>query len=41
MRIVLAVVAALIAIPLLIGGVGGLESTDGGQVAVVRDGGPW
>ncbi|TMR22913.1 SPFH domain-containing protein [Nonomuraea turkmeniaca] len=40
MRIALAVIAALIVLPLLIGGVGGLESTDGGQVAVVRDGGP-
>ncbi|TDC87520.1 SPFH domain-containing protein [Nonomuraea deserti] len=40
MRIALAVVAAIIAIPLLIGGVGGMESTSGGEVAVVRDGGP-
>ncbi|WP_188187896.1 SPFH domain-containing protein [Nonomuraea sp. SYSU D8015] len=39
MKILLAVIAALIAVPLLFGGVGGLESTDGGQVAVVRDGG--
>lgn len=39
MRIALAVVAALIVIPLLIGGVGGLESTGGGEVAVVREGG--
>ncbi|MBB5784287.1 SPFH domain-containing protein [Nonomuraea jabiensis] len=40
MRIALIIVAALIAVPLLIGGVGGLESTGGGEVAVVRDGGP-
>ncbi|MEV1175859.1 hypothetical protein [Nonomuraea sp. NPDC049784] len=38
MRIALIVVAALIAVPLLIGGVGGLESTGGGEVAVIRDG---
>ncbi|MGN9843349.1 SPFH domain-containing protein [Nonomuraea sp. H19] len=41
MRIALGVIAALIAVPLLIGGVGGLETTDGGQVAVIRDGGPF
>ncbi|WP_043617631.1 SPFH domain-containing protein [Nonomuraea candida] len=40
MRIVLAVIAALVALPLLIGAVGGMESTGGGEVAVVRDGGP-
>lgn len=40
MRIVLILVAALLAVPLLIGGLGGLESTGGGEVAVVRDGGP-
>ncbi|MGW0805919.1 SPFH domain-containing protein [Nonomuraea sp. NPDC002799] len=39
MRIALAVIAALIAIPLLIGGVGGMERTSGGEVAVIRDGG--
>jgi regulator of protease activity HflC (stomatin/prohibitin superfamily) len=40
MRIALAIVAALIAVPMLIGLVGGLESTGGGEVAVIRDGGP-
>ncbi|MBE1585195.1 SPFH domain-containing protein [Nonomuraea angiospora] len=40
MRIALILVAALLAVPLLIGGLGGLESTGGGEVAVVRDGGP-
>src|SRR5690242_19425131 len=40
MRIVLILVAALLAVPVLIGGLGGLESTGGGEVAVVRDGGP-
>ncbi|GAA3236837.1 SPFH domain-containing protein [Nonomuraea helvata] len=40
MRITLIIIAALIAVPLLIGGVGGLESTGGGEVAVIRDGGP-
>ncbi|HUR03815.1 MAG TPA: SPFH domain-containing protein [Nonomuraea sp.] len=42
MRITLSIaliIAALIAVPTLIGVVGGLESTEGGQVAVVRDGG--
>ncbi|MEU6714667.1 SPFH domain-containing protein [Nonomuraea sp. NPDC046802] len=39
MRIALAVIAALIAVPLLIGGIGGLRSTSGGEAAVVRDGG--
>ncbi|MER6949389.1 SPFH domain-containing protein [Nonomuraea sp. NPDC000554] len=41
MRIVLLVVATLIAIPTLIGAVGGLRSTEGGEVAVIRDGGPF
>ncbi|SEG91494.1 Regulator of protease activity HflC, stomatin/prohibitin superfamily [Nonomuraea solani] len=40
MRIALAVIGTLIAIPLLIGVIGGLERTSGGEVAVVRDGGP-
>ncbi|NJP95383.1 SPFH domain-containing protein [Nonomuraea sp. FMUSA5-5] len=40
MRTALAVIAALLAIPLVIGVVGGMESTGGGEVAVVRDGGP-
>ncbi|UBU10172.1 SPFH domain-containing protein [Nonomuraea gerenzanensis] len=40
MRTALAVAAALLAIPLLIGAWGGMESTGGGEVAVVRDGGP-
>ncbi|MFI7130044.1 SPFH domain-containing protein [Nonomuraea sp. NPDC050153] len=40
MRIALIVVAALVALPLLIGGLGGLERTGGGEVAVIRDGGP-
>lgn len=40
MRITLMIIAAIVAIPLLIGGVRGLESTDAGVVAVVRDGGP-
>jgi regulator of protease activity HflC (stomatin/prohibitin superfamily) len=42
MRITLSIaliIAALIAVPTLIGLVGGLESTQGGEVAVVRDGG--
>ncbi|MEU4227119.1 SPFH domain-containing protein [Nonomuraea sp. NPDC026600] len=42
MRITLSIaliIAALIAVPTLIGVVGGLESTQGGEVAVVRDGG--
>ncbi|MFC4009378.1 SPFH domain-containing protein [Nonomuraea purpurea] len=39
MRIALAVIAALLAVPLLIGGIGGLKSTSGGEAAVVRDGG--
>lgn len=42
MRITLSIaliIAALIAVPTLIGVVGGLESTEGGEVAVVRDGG--
>jgi regulator of protease activity HflC (stomatin/prohibitin superfamily) len=41
MRIVLGLIAALVAVPLLIGAIGGLETTDGGQVAVIRDGGPF
>ncbi|MEV0148034.1 MULTISPECIES: SPFH domain-containing protein [unclassified Nonomuraea] len=41
MRTVLLVIATIIAIPTLIGLVGGLERTDGGEVAVVRDGGPF
>ncbi|GAA2646125.1 MULTISPECIES: SPFH domain-containing protein [Nonomuraea] len=40
MRVILIIVAAVLAVPVLIGLVGGWESTDGGQVAVVRDGGP-
>ncbi|WP_240197191.1 SPFH domain-containing protein [Nonomuraea lactucae] len=40
MRIALLVVAALVALPLAIGGLWGLERTGGGEVAVVRDGGP-
>ncbi|MCF6476060.1 SPFH domain-containing protein [Nonomuraea sp. MG754425] len=40
MRTALAVIAAIVAIPLIIGAIGGLESTGGGEVAVVRDGGP-
>ncbi|MEV0231727.1 SPFH domain-containing protein [Nonomuraea sp. NPDC050786] len=40
MRIVLIIVAALVAVPLLVGGVEGLERTAGGEVAVIRDGGP-
>ncbi|WP_214324311.1 SPFH domain-containing protein [Nonomuraea sediminis] len=40
MRITLMIIAAIVAIPLLIGGVRGLESADAGVVAVVRDGGP-
>ncbi|SDM22866.1 SPFH domain-containing protein [Nonomuraea jiangxiensis] len=40
MRTALIVVAALIAIPVLIGALGGMESTSGGEVAVIRDGGP-
>lgn len=42
MRITLTIaliIGTLIAIPTLIGAVGGLESTEGGEVAVVRDGG--
>ncbi|MFD1543386.1 SPFH domain-containing protein [Nonomuraea guangzhouensis] len=33
------IIAALLAVPTLIGVVGGLDSTQGGEVAVVRDGG--
>jgi regulator of protease activity HflC (stomatin/prohibitin superfamily) len=40
LRTALAVVAAIIALPLLVGGITGLESTDAGVVTVVRDGGP-
>ncbi|MEV5328050.1 SPFH domain-containing protein [Nonomuraea sp. NPDC052634] len=40
MRTALAVITALIVFPLLVGSVLGLRSTDGGEVAVVRDGGP-
>lgn len=40
MRIVLGVIATIIAIPLLIGAMGGMRSTGGGEVAVIRDGGP-
>ncbi|MEV6154589.1 SPFH domain-containing protein [Nonomuraea sp. NPDC052129] len=42
MRITLSVIlvlAALLAIPTVIGAIGGLESTEGGEIAVVRDGG--
>ncbi|MEU0571731.1 SPFH domain-containing protein [Nonomuraea sp. NPDC005983] len=39
LRIVLLVVAVLAAIPTLVGAVGGLRSTEGGEVAVIRDGG--
>jgi len=41
MRAALAVVAAIIALPLLVGTVMGYKSTDPGAVAVVRDGGPF
>ncbi|MBN6052151.1 SPFH domain-containing protein [Nonomuraea sp. RK-328] len=41
MRTALIVIAAILAIPALIGLVTGLERTDGGAVAVVRDGGPF
>lgn len=40
MRIVLGVIATIILIPLLIGAMGGMRSTGGGEVAVIRDGGP-
>lgn len=40
MKIALTVVALLVAAVVLVGGFGGLESTGGGEVAVVRDGGP-
>ncbi|MFI7447404.1 SPFH domain-containing protein [Nonomuraea sp. NPDC049714] len=40
MRTALAIIAAIIALPFLVGGIGGLESTDAGVVTVVRDGGP-
>ncbi|TYB52951.1 SPFH domain-containing protein [Nonomuraea sp. PA05] len=40
MRTALAIAAAILAIPLIIGALGGMESTGGGEVAVVRDGGP-
>ncbi|MEV0595630.1 SPFH domain-containing protein [Nonomuraea cavernae] len=40
MRIALLIVAALVTIPLLVGGIAGLERTGGGEVAVIRDGGP-
>ncbi|GAA4514245.1 MULTISPECIES: SPFH domain-containing protein [Nonomuraea] len=39
MRTALLVIAALICVPTLVGLVGGLERTDAGEVAVVRDGG--
>ncbi|MBB6348779.1 SPFH domain-containing protein [Nonomuraea muscovyensis] len=40
MRIALLVIAALVALPLAVGLVSGLERTGGGEVAVIRDGGP-
>lgn len=39
MRTVLLAIAAMLTIPLAIGAIAGLEKTDGGSVAVVRDGG--
>ncbi|MFC5832720.1 SPFH domain-containing protein [Nonomuraea insulae] len=40
MRLVLGVIATIILIPLLVGAMGGMRSTGGGEVAVIRDGGP-
>ncbi|GAA3199570.1 SPFH domain-containing protein [Nonomuraea roseoviolacea] len=41
MRTALLVIATILSVPALIGLVTGLERTDGGEVAVVRDGGPF
>lgn len=41
MRIALLVIAAIILAPLALGVVTGWERTDGGEVAVIRDGGPF